>query len=99
MTFREERQQADSCDVSLTSAPTTIIRATVGRAFILQSFDGAHFPIAIEFFRYPKQCFTHQRACDFSAHRLLAGASIDRSRRVRSPLQTVRPTARPIRCN
>ncbi|MGB6395430.1 MAG: hypothetical protein WBF73_07075, partial [Bradyrhizobium sp.] len=56
---------------------------------ISQSFDGANFTTAIEFFRSPKPCFTHQRACDFSAR--LAVAPIDRSRCARSPLQTVRP--------
>jgi hypothetical protein len=56
MTFREKRQQADSCDVSLTSAPTTIIRANVdrprrpdgrGKGFALgvaTNFSGAYDP-------------------------------------------------------
>jgi hypothetical protein len=35
--FRKKRQQADSCDVSLTSTPTTTISATVGGAFISPS--------------------------------------------------------------
>ena len=35
--FRKKRHQADSCDVPLTSTPTTTISATGGRTFLLPS--------------------------------------------------------------
>jgi len=56
--FRKKRQQADSCDVSLTSTPTTTISATGGGAFNLPSFDGGQFHPRARFSRSPKSRLT-----------------------------------------
>jgi hypothetical protein len=51
-------------------------------AFILQSFHGANFIIALDFFRAPKSRLTRQRTCDCSARRSLAEASVGDCRTV-----------------
>ena len=93
LAFRKKRHQADSCDVSLTSTPTTTISATVGGAFNLPSFDGANFAVPLDFFHSPKPCITRQRACDSCARRSFADASIGSGRSVAHTLQTVRSTS------
>jgi hypothetical protein len=47
----------------------------------------ANFRVTIDFFP-SKPCSARQRACIFSARRLLAVASADHGRSVRSPAQT-----------
>jgi hypothetical protein len=78
--------------LSLTSAPTTTISATGGGVLISPSFDGSRLRHPDRFSLFSGTCFTRQRACNSSARRSLADASINGCRTVAHPLQTVRST-------
>jgi len=83
--FRKKRQQADSCDVSLTSTPTTTISATVGGAFISPSNSSVQSLPRATIFHSSEPCFARQRACDSSARRLRTAASVNGRRTVVRP--------------
>jgi len=77
--FRKKRQQADSCDVSLTSTPATTISATDGAAFISQSFEEARFLLAIRFPSLPSRASRPRHGP------IIAECRLDEERFLKSP--------------
>jgi hypothetical protein len=84
--FRKKRQQADSCDVSLTSTPTTTISATGGGALTCRPNRAPNVYSTLRYFPPPKPCISRQCACDSSTRRSLTDASVNDRRTAARPL-------------